>query len=348
MSSTSRVVVNGAIIQRGISGSARATQQITEALSELPGLSVSTVLPPWRSRTSSALANASRDAWWDCRGASRAARRPDLFVSPCNVGIAPRGSMHVLVIYDVMIFENPELFDKKFVKYFEMLVPASMRRADRVLTLSEHSREYLERISPASDIRVMTLPGRRQIGPATQPSSLPTVLMVGSTEPHKNHVSGIEAVAELRARSQHDVRLRLVGPPGRDESRVQLALDAFDSTRAWSSREIDLTDAEIDHAYETSWLLLQPSLNEGYGLPLVEAAQRGLPVVHSGRGAMDSILPLGNARGVDSSALVEAMQPLLQPSQWSSRSLALTEFSQVFDWSRFPDHISHLLEGLIP
>lgn len=341
-------IVNDAISARGTSGSARATDQLATALALIPGLEVERLRPPWSRRHSSALVNAARDGWWDLHGAGRAAGRADLFVSPCNIGRAPRGMPHLLVVYDVMVFENPEYFDAKFVRYFTALVPYSLRRADRVLTLSEHARKTLLGIAPGTDIHVITLPGRdAHRGLAPWPAR-PLVLMVGSTEPHKNHVAGIRAVSELRRRSGIDIGLRIVGPPGRAESRVGSLMDRHDPTGSWATRQIGLSDAEVDAAYGSSWLLLQPSLNEGYGLPLVEACQRGLPVVHSGTGAMSEVMPTGNAKSTAPTQLADAMEPLLDPTTWAATSRLTAQEAPRFSWSRFTAQATDVVSDLLP
>ena len=343
-----RVIVNDAISARGTSGSARATDQLATALALMPGLEVERLPPPWSRRHSSALVNAARDGWWDLHGAGRAAGRADLFVSPCNIGRGPRGMPHLLVVYDVMVFENPEYFDAKFARYFTALVPYSLRKADRVLTLSEHARKTLLKIAPDTDIRVVTLPGRdAQHGLAPWPAR-PQVLMVGATEPHKNHVAAIRAVSELRRRSGVDIGLRIVGPPGRAEPYVRSLMDRHDPMGSWATRQTGLTDAEVDAAYGSSWLLLQPSLNEGYGLPLVEACQRGLPVVHSGTGAMSEVMPGGNAMSTGPSRLADAMEPLLDPTTWARTSRLTLQEAARFSWAQFTARVTEVVRDLLP
>jgi len=348
MGSPCRIVVNDAISRRGISGSARATSQLTSALRQIVGVSVESVTPSWSGRSANPVKNAVRDAWWDLRGAAKAADRPDLLVSPCNIGAGPGARRHLLVVYDVMVFENPEYFDSKFSRYFRTLVPPSVRRADRVLTLSNHARQHLLELAPKADIRVLTLPGRTEDLAPARWSVRRSVLMVGGTEPHKNHVAGIKAVAALRERSGLDLALRIIGPVGRAEGDVLAQVAHHDPFRTWVSRESGLTDSELDDAYGSAWLLLQPSINEGYGLPLVEAAQRGLPVVHSGAGAMSEVIASGNAEGADPNHLAVAMEPLIDDLEWQRQSARLLREAQHFSWDLFPQHVAGLVDGLLP
>jgi glycosyltransferase involved in cell wall biosynthesis len=342
-----RIVVNTAIYQHGTSGSAAATRALAGALGQLGQAEVLEVAPPSRG-THGSVRNAWEDARWDLWSAPRAHTDVDLHVSPCNIGRRGAARKHLLVVYDVMIYDHPELFDRRFAAYFRLVVPPSIRSADRVLTMSEHARERLLQIAPRADIRVLVWghpggPGARARWPER-----PVVLMVGATEPVKNHASGIEAVALLRRATGADVRLRLLGPQGREEGAVRRLLGSLDPDRLWTSREVDVPEDVRDAAYASSWLLLQPSLDEGQGLPLVEAARHGLPVVHSGRGAMPTVMPQVDASSVLPTGLAEAMQPLLDEQCWQRLSHAALARSRAFDPGRFTRAVHENVIDLLP
>jgi glycosyltransferase involved in cell wall biosynthesis len=330
---TRRIAVNTAIYLHGTSGSATATRAITAALRTVPGSEVVEVSPGPRGRSS--VGNAVRDARWDLWQASRRVPDVDLLVSPCNIGLRGRARKHLLVVYDVMVFDRPDLFDRRFATYFRLLVPPSIRSADRVLTLSEHAAARLRRIAPGADVRVLQLPHEGAVAAAASPGERRDVLMVGVTDPVKNHVAGAEAVARLRAATGADVRLRVIGPVGRAEAELRAALARLDPDEAWTRREVDVTQAVLESAYASSWLLLQPSLDEGYGLPLVEAARHGLPVVHSGRGALPSVLAALDAGGVSPELLAAAMQPLLAPDAWAAASVEVLARAEEMTPERF-------------
>lgn len=342
---TIQVAVNEAILLRGTSGSARATSQLIAALRELPGTTVREVRP-MEGRGRSKVRNAVRDASWDLRGAAAAAAEADVLISPCNIGRASREQRHLLVVYDVMVWQSPELFDPLFAAYARRLIPFSIRRADRVLTLSAHARDFLLHLVPSADIRVLTLPGRHgPMAPVRWTAERRTVLMVGETAPHKNHVAGIEAVGRLRASSGADVHLRIIGPPGRAEADVRRSLAVADPAGRWASRESGLSDDEVDRAYAKAWVVLQPSLDEGYGLPLVEAAQRGLPVLHSGTGAMSEVLPEASVGSTDPAAFESRLGPLLAEAEWTRAASTVFQHSPRFSWDAFRNSVGlHLRE----
>jgi glycosyltransferase involved in cell wall biosynthesis len=342
-----RVVANTAIYQHGTSGSSTATRLLVEALHQLDDVEVREVAPA-RRRGRSALRNALADARWDLWQASRALPDVDLLVSPCNIGRRGPARRHLLVVHDVMPFEHPDLFDRRFAAYYRLLVPRSVRSADRVLTLSEHSARVLRAMSPRTDVRVV---GWAHPGGRTGRVEFPArkvVLMVGVTDPVKNQVRGIEAVAGLRATTGTDLGLRVIGPAGRAEAAVRAALAAADPRGSWTSREADVPADVLDAAYASSWLLLQPSYDEGFGLPLVEAARHGLPVVHSGRGAMPRVQPQVDAHGVDAAALVTAMGPLLDEPAWSAAADASAARAGAYDPATFRAAVADAVADLLP
>jgi glycosyltransferase involved in cell wall biosynthesis len=342
-----RIVVNTAIYLHGTSGSARATASLVAALGDMPDAQVLEVAPERRGGRGSVV-NAAHDAHWDLWRASRVRADVDLLVSPCNVGFRGPARKHLLVVYDVMVYDHPELFDRKFAAYFRLLVPRSIRSADRILTMSDHARERILRLAPGADVRTVNWPhAGGSVSRARWPDR-PTVLMVGATEPVKNQVAGIEAVAALRRSSGADLALRLLGPVGRDEAAVRRALATVDPDGCWTSREVDVPDSVLDAAYTSSWLLLQPSLDEGFGLPLVEAARHGLPVVHSGRGAMPTVMPEVDARSIEPDALSVAMKPLLDQAHWSTLSAEAVIRSRDFDPDVFRAAIRNHVTDLLP
>jgi glycosyltransferase involved in cell wall biosynthesis len=292
--------------------------------------------------------NALRDARWDLWQASRAIPETDLLVSPCNVGLRGGARKHLLVVHDVMALERPELFDWRFAAYYRLLVPRSVRSADRVLTLSESAAAALKRMAPGVDVRVVawTHPGTTPTRVAFP--SRPVVLMVGAVEPVKNQIAGVRAVATLRASTGRDIGLRLIGPAGRAENDVCAAITAVDPVSSWTSREVDVPGEVLDTAYGSAWVLLQPSYDEGFGLPLVEAARHGLPVVHSGRGAMPSVLPNVNADSVEPETLANAMAPLLDAQRWAAESETALKRSEAFSPEAFRATVRDAVSDLLP
>lgn len=334
-----RIAVNGSVLALGTSGSARATQALVGALSSYPGAAVEVRQPGW-SKSGSKVANAARMACYDLWQAGRTGPA-DLLVSACNIGRAPSGVPHLLVVYDALVFDQRASFDSAFGAYARLLIPFSMRRATRILTISEYSRtRLLDVAEQRTPIEVVPLPGRGELrAPRATAGSL-TVVMLGATEPHKRQLAGVEAVAALRATSGQDVRLDVIGPPGRAESALTAALDGL----PWARRLVNLPSPQVRAALDDALLLLQPSADEGFGLPVVEAGERGIPVVHTSAGALGEVMPAAGVRSLSPAALASGMQALLDPAAWSVAAAAAHARAQDFSLIAYTAGIHAVLD----
>ncbi len=106
----------------------------------------------------------------------------------------------------------------------------------------------------------------------------PSFLMVGTIEPRKGHAQVLAAFERLWD-SGHDLRLVIVGRPGWLVEELLEKLrhhPKLDSLLFWLE---DVSDADLDRLYSACSCLIAASEGEGFGLPLIEAAQHGLPIL---------------------------------------------------------------------
>lgn len=107
----------------------------------------------------------------------------------------------------------------------------------------------------------------------------PTFLMVGTIEPRKGLRQALEAFNQLWAQGV-DVNLVLVGKPGWKTEKLIHQLQRRHPERGrrlfWLQ---DVSDEYLDKLYGASDCLIAASLGEGFGLPLIEAAQHGIPII---------------------------------------------------------------------
>lgn len=117
---------------------------------------------------------------------------------------------------------------------------------------------------------------RKHLADAMQ--ARPTLLMVGTIEPRKGYDQALEA-CEILWRDGTDFNLVIVGHFGWMMEAFRTRVEGHakrDQRLFWID---DARDDELDAIYRSSTALLAASWGEGYGLPLIEAAQRGLPVM---------------------------------------------------------------------
>lgn len=103
-------------------------------------------------------------------------------------------------------------------------------------------------------------------------------LMIGTVEPRKGHAQVLAAFEKLWA-SGHDMRLVIVGRPGWKVEELIEKLrrhPRLGSLLFWLE---DVSDADLDRIYGACSCLIAASEGEGFGLPLIEAAHHGLPIL---------------------------------------------------------------------
>ena len=179
-----------------------------------------------------------------------------------------------------------------------MLVPAAVRRSHIVITDADSTkRELVEHLgTKPSKIEVVPLAAnsaKRALPTAESElrerlglGDRPVVLCVGAKRPHKNLARVLEAVAAMPAADRPVTILPGYATPYEDELRAlagRLGITADVVFVGWVS------SADLEGLYGLAALVAFPSLHEGFGLPVLEAMTRGVPVVTSNRSAMPEV-----------------------------------------------------------
>jgi glycosyltransferase involved in cell wall biosynthesis len=244
----------------------------------------------------------------------------------------------VVTIHDVIYKRFPDAHAGILTKGMALLVPAAARRARRVLADSKAGAEDLQDYLkvPAAKIDVAPL------GPgiAMQPAPTPEkelrerlglgdgrlVLSVSARRPHKNLPRLIEAMRGL------DATLVL---PGYDTAFDDELRAAAHSDRVVFAGWVD--HADLEGLYAAAEVMAFPSLAEGFGLPVLEAMRRGLPVASSNATSLPELV--GDAGllfdPTDTAAMRGAIESLLGDEQLR-RDLAKRgpERAELFSWEK--------------
>jgi glycosyltransferase involved in cell wall biosynthesis len=342
-----RAGLNAAIELHGFSGSARGLQHIRRALTEAEGVEPVVVAPKVRF-SDRALLRRLELTRWDFVGAARATGTTDLHISPGNVGASP-GRPHLLWLHDVMVLDRPEWFAPSFSRYARMAFPGSVRSARAIAVPSQDSALRMTRRWPnAPEPTVIPWPAEaRARSPRVDVPDPPTALIVGETNPRKNHLEAIDAIRMTRIATGADIRLEILGRPGTTEDLVMASCRAADPDGSWIRRRTEVGDDALDEAYASAWVLLHPALHEGFGLPPLEAAAHATPSVHSGQGALAEVCPSGNVKATNAGAFVPALVALLDPDCFRRRSAeALAEIAPE-STTRFREALVDLCRSLV-
>jgi glycosyltransferase involved in cell wall biosynthesis len=205
----------------------------------------------------------------------------------------------VLTVHDLIFRLFPEHHKRLNFWYLNATMPLYCRRARAIISVSEATKRDLVRLYgvPAARIAVVHEAAAPHFTPPTQGEiervrarfGLPEryLLRVGTLEPRKNLERLLDALLELR-RCEPDARLVIAGSKGWLYEGFFRRLEALGLGNAVQLTG-RVTDADLPAVYGGAVLLIEPSLYEGFGLPVLEAMACGTPVVCSNAGSLPEV-----------------------------------------------------------
>ncbi|MBB6049979.1 glycosyltransferase family 4 protein [Armatimonas rosea] len=252
-------------------------------------------------------------------------------------------------VFDFSIKHVPGKYDRAHHTYITKVLPALARRLTRVVTLSECSKSDIVRYAqvPAERIHVIPAGADSRFRPLSRSVCMPVIqryvagkpylLYVSRIEhPGKNHVRLIEAFTRFKAETQLPHQLLLAGSDWNGAEVVHQAAEASPF-----AKEIHFTgflpDVDLPPLYAGADAVIFPSLWEGFGLPVLEAMQAGIPV------ACSNVASLPEVAGdtallfdpLDSNAIACSMIQLMEdPARREALAQAGRERSLGFSWRR--------------
>ena len=171
-----------------------------------------------------------------------------------------------MTVHDVSFAREPRLMSVKDRLVFRRVVPRAVRRAARVLTVSERTKADLVELYGVPAARVVVTPNGVDPVFSPGPGAHDYVLSVGAIQARKNQLAALEAAAEAR------LPLVVVGPE-------KDAAVAEELRRRGARLEGYVEVARLAELYRGAACLVQSSRFEGFGLPVLEAMASGTPVV---------------------------------------------------------------------
>lgn len=221
--------------------------------------------------------------------------------------------------------------------WLETRLSPRVYRGRPYLTISEATGRDLEAQGvPAHHIRIV-MPGLDVDVPevAAPRADVPTICVLGRLVPHKQVEHALTAVAVIRERIP-DVRLDVVGDGWWHDALAARAAE-LDITAAVTFHRF-LPVAERDRVVAASWVLLMPSVREGWGIAVMEAAALGVPAIayRGAGGVTESIVDHVTGHLVDDvDDLVKACEIVLTDAEHrDALGAAARGRAATFSWER--------------
>ena len=217
----------------------------------------------------------------------------------CLRRLSRRGVRLCFVVYDMLPLLQPQWWPPEMATRFEVWLRSLSAMADTVCCISaavgkeleawlQHARVHVQHSEP----RIRHFHLGADLASSAPTTGWPesyleicerlnvgiTFLMVGTVEPRKGHAQVLAGFSELWAAGAN-VNLVIVGKPGWMVTDVIAAL-ASHPERAERLFWFDSASDEcLEDLYARADCLIAASEGEGFGLPLIEAAQHGVPII---------------------------------------------------------------------
>jgi glycosyltransferase involved in cell wall biosynthesis len=204
----------------------------------------------------------------------------------------------VVTIHDLIYKVRPEAHQGVLSVGMRLVVPAAARRSHRIIAVSRNTRDDIVRLFGASPERIDVVPQGLGATPRAEPAPEADVrgrfdledrrvaLSVSAKRPHKNLARLLEALALLPL----ERRPLLVIPGYPTWYEAELRDRAAELGVDGDVRFLDWIEAgELEALYGLADCFVFPSLYEGFGLPVLEAMSRGVPVACSNRSSLPEV-----------------------------------------------------------
>lgn len=315
-----------------------------------------------------------RKIWWEKYSLPRRVKkdRCDAFFSLYqSATILPKSVKHVMLVHDIIPYLFPEYLDNsRKIKYYA-LTRQAVEQADKIVANSKRTEKDLVQhwhIDPArittayidvDEIYKREVPAKEGQRVMRKYKLKPGYIYnAGGLEKRKNVETLIRAYYHLWERNKHNCLLEnfpQLAISGKLMPRLApLVLDAQKLVKELNlTGQVKLLDfvpqKDMPSLYRNAALFVYPSLYEGFGLPVLEAMNQGVPVIASKRSSvpevgLDSVLYFDPASEKDLAMVIRNV--LLNGSLRETLKSRGAERAGQFSWAQFTEKILNIVRNI--
>jgi len=257
----------------------------------------------------------------------------------------------VTTVHDLSFVLYPQFLSWRRRLWHQAVHPAKLlHQAKRIITVSDSTRQDVLQYYSVAPEQVTTIySGVPDVAPAEAFIGLPDqyVLFLSTLEPRKNLSTLLQAFRTFCQRyPTSSMQLVVIGSPGWKSAELVKQLRTTDRVQYFGY----VTPGQKTTALQQAQALIYPSIDEGFGLPPLEALQLGVPVVASRVGALPEVL--GNAAlYIDPYVIVDWVEALhtITTDQTIRQALITAGQARVqrFNWRTTAEHTLRVLHQAV-
>lgn len=226
--------------------------------------------------------------------------KADVFVSPDGIASLRTRVPQCLVVHDLAFLHESDWFPTSIRNYYRAHMPKFLKTVKSIATVSEKSRGELidrYRIDPErievvysaakSEFRILNEHERSEVKQRFTEGK-EYFLYTGAIHPRKNLIGLLKAFSLFKKRQQNGFKLVLAGRMAWHSGRFEELLSTYKyRSDVVLTGYVDLST--LVGLTGSAYALVYPSFYEGFGVPVLEAMQAGVPVITSAGTSMEEI-----------------------------------------------------------
>ena len=203
------------------------------------------------------------------------------------IGLRKAGIPGIVTIHDLIFMRHPEYYHAIDAWIYKRKFCQTLREASRIIAISERTRkdiialggyprDRIDLVYQSCDTRYRRRCSADELRKAREAYDLPQryLLNVGTVEERKNVLLAVRALEQL----PDSLSLVIVGRPTKYADRVRQYVYRHHLSSRVRFLE-GVPNADLPAIYQQAEAFVYPSRYEGFGIPIIEAVQSGLPVV---------------------------------------------------------------------
>lgn len=268
---------------------------------------------------------------------------------------------YVAIVHDLIPLYMPELFTKEHKLRFKIFTDICKHQADLIVAVSETTKKDVLQYMhfPEEKVQVSYEGANPKFNNERDEKGIRQtmekynidsdyILCLSTVEPRKNMLRTIKAYEQCILEKNLPYKLVIVGGRGWNNGEIYDYVQHSEALKKHVIFTGYVTDDEVKHIYVNASLFIYASLCEGFGLPVLEAMQSGIPVITSNVSSMPEVA--GDACELIDPLNIEQMKEaivriLLSEDTRQSMSKRGLERAKMFSWRKCAEetlyHIIH-------